>query len=184
MQAGSDGEPRRLRWAKPRSPQGGFLFWFWRSGQAGWHGRGNELLALPAVIDLDTANRALMTGRSTGCGFAKQGESPVKVLRLGNAYRVVTADLLKLLGLERQQPGGAGRLKPELTSTAAAHATRSAATQPSACLNCSRLDHTNHMQQGLVESAAIAGGPAHLWDDSPCGGEMAYRSRTSQCCVR
>lgn len=31
-----------------------------------------------------------------------QGEYPVKVLRLGNAYRVVTADLLKLLGLERQ----------------------------------------------------------------------------------
>ncbi|MFJ7631213.1 hypothetical protein ACIQZN_32570 [Streptomyces sp. NPDC097595] len=39
-------------------------------------------------------------------GLAKQGEYPVKVLRLGNAYRVVTADLLKLLGLERRQPGG------------------------------------------------------------------------------
>ncbi|MFJ2708895.1 hypothetical protein ACIO3R_37710 [Streptomyces sp. NPDC087428] len=44
-----------------------------------------------------------MIGRSTGYGLAKQGEYPVKVLRLGNAYRVVTADLLKLLGLERQQ---------------------------------------------------------------------------------
>ncbi|MFD4337816.1 hypothetical protein ACFWPP_11580 [Streptomyces anulatus] len=67
---------------------------------------GDELLALPAVIDLDTSNRALMIGRSTGYGLAKQGEYPVKVLRLGNAYRVVTADLLKLLGLERRQPGG------------------------------------------------------------------------------
>ncbi|MET9087210.1 hypothetical protein ABZX77_35960 [Streptomyces sp. NPDC004237] len=66
----------------------------------------DELLALPVVIDLDTANRALMIGRSTGYGLAKQGEYPVKVLRLGNAYRVVTADLLKLLGLERQQPKG------------------------------------------------------------------------------
>lgn len=67
---------------------------------------GDELLALPAVIDLNTSNRALMIGRSTGYGLAKQGEYPVKVLRLGNAYRVVTADLLKLLGLERPQVGG------------------------------------------------------------------------------
>jgi hypothetical protein len=63
---------------------------------------GEELLALPAVIDLDTANRALQIGRSTGYGLAKYGRYPVKVLRLGNSYRVVTADLLKLLGLERQ----------------------------------------------------------------------------------
>lgn len=62
---------------------------------------GDELLALPVVIDLDTSNRALMIGRSTGYGLAKQGKYPVKVLRLGNAYRVVTADLLRLLGLER-----------------------------------------------------------------------------------
>lgn len=67
---------------------------------------GDELLALPAVIDLDTSNRALMIGRSTGYGLAKQGQYPVKVLRLGNAYRVVTADLLKLLGLERQRDDG------------------------------------------------------------------------------
>jgi len=67
----------------------------------------DELLALPAVIDLETANRALMIGRSTGYGLAKQGQYPVRVLRLGNAYRVVTADLLKLLGVERQpQPDG------------------------------------------------------------------------------
>ncbi|MEV7087977.1 hypothetical protein AB0O07_19150 [Streptomyces sp. NPDC093085] len=64
---------------------------------------GEELLSLPAVIDLDTANKALMIGRSTGYGLAKQGEYPVRVLRLGNAYRVPTAELLKLLGLERPQ---------------------------------------------------------------------------------
>ena len=66
----------------------------------------DELLALPAAIDLDTSNRALMIGRSTGYGLAKQGKYPVRVLRLGNAYRVVTADLLKLLGLERRQDDG------------------------------------------------------------------------------
>lgn len=71
-----------------------------------------ELLGLPVVIDLDTANRALLIGRSTGYGLAKQGVYPVKVLKLGNAYRVVTADLLKLLGLQRR-PGGAGQAEGE-----------------------------------------------------------------------
>lgn len=66
----------------------------------------DELLALPAVIDLETANRALMIGRSTGYGLTKQGKYPVKVLRLGNAYRVVTADLLRLLGLGPQRAEG------------------------------------------------------------------------------
>lgn len=58
-----------------------------------------ELLALPVAVDLDTSNRALGLGRSKGYELAKRGEYPCKVLRLGNAYRVVTADLLDLLGL-------------------------------------------------------------------------------------
>lgn len=58
-----------------------------------------ELLELPAVVDLETGNRALGLGRSKGYELAKRGQYPCKVLRLGNAYRVVTADLLALLGL-------------------------------------------------------------------------------------
>ena len=58
-----------------------------------------ELLALPAAVDLETGNRALGLGRSKGYELAKRGQYPCKVLRLGNAYRVVTADLLALLGL-------------------------------------------------------------------------------------
>ncbi|SHN14736.1 hypothetical protein [Streptomyces yunnanensis] len=58
-----------------------------------------ELLALPAAVDLETGNRALGLGRSKGYALAKRGEYPCRVLRLGNAYRVVTADLLDLLGL-------------------------------------------------------------------------------------
>ncbi|MEU5838646.1 hypothetical protein ABZ820_33950 [Streptomyces diacarni] len=58
-----------------------------------------ELLSLPAAVDLDTGNRALGLGRSKGYELAKRGQYPCKVLRLGNAYRVVTADLLELLGL-------------------------------------------------------------------------------------
>ncbi|MEU6386617.1 hypothetical protein ABZ847_24035 [Streptomyces bauhiniae] len=68
---------------------------------AGWvKGMGREeLLRLPAAVDLETGNRALGLGRSKGYELAKRGQYPCKVLRLGNAYRVVTADLLALLGL-------------------------------------------------------------------------------------
>ncbi|GAA2667710.1 hypothetical protein GCM10010400_30610 [Streptomyces aculeolatus] len=59
----------------------------------------DELLALPVAVDLDTANRALGLGRSKGYELAKQNIYPCKLLRVGNTYRVVTADLLKLLGL-------------------------------------------------------------------------------------
>ncbi|WP_420080057.1 hypothetical protein ACN6AT_17240 [Streptomyces sp. JL4002] len=58
-----------------------------------------EVLSLPAAIDLDTSNRALGLGRSKGYELAKRGEYPCKVLRLGKSYRVVTADLVNLLGL-------------------------------------------------------------------------------------
>ncbi len=59
----------------------------------------DELLALPAAVDLETANRALGLGRSKGHELAKRGLYPCRVLRLGNAYRVVTAELQALLGL-------------------------------------------------------------------------------------
>lgn len=59
-----------------------------------------ELLALPAAVDLETANRALSLSRTTGYDLAKRGRYPCTVLRLGNAYRVVTADLLKLLHID------------------------------------------------------------------------------------
>lgn len=58
-----------------------------------------EILALPAAIDLDTANRALALGRSTGYALAKRGQYPCRGLRFGNAYRVITADLLTILGI-------------------------------------------------------------------------------------
>ncbi|MBA0053361.1 hypothetical protein E0L36_21525 [Streptomyces sp. AJS327] len=57
------------------------------------------MLELPAAVDLETSNRALGLGRSKGYELAKRGQYPCKVLRLGNAYRVVTAGLLNLLGL-------------------------------------------------------------------------------------
>lgn len=59
----------------------------------------DELLALPAVTDLTTAARALDIGRTRAFELARRGEFPVPVLRVGVTYRVPTAPLLELLGL-------------------------------------------------------------------------------------
>jgi len=59
----------------------------------------DELLALPAVIDLATAARALSIGRTRAFELVRRDEFPVPVLRVGATYRVPTAPLLWLLGL-------------------------------------------------------------------------------------
>jgi excisionase family DNA binding protein len=59
-----------------------------------------ELLALPAVIDITTAARALGLGRSTAYDLARRGEFPCRVLHIGSSYRVPTAELLRVLGIE------------------------------------------------------------------------------------
>ncbi len=58
-----------------------------------------ELLALPASVDLVTAAKALGIGRTTAYQLARAGELPVPVLRLGVRYRVPTAALLEVLGI-------------------------------------------------------------------------------------
>jgi predicted DNA-binding transcriptional regulator AlpA len=59
-----------------------------------------ELLALPVMVNIDTASRALGLGRSTGYELARRDEFPCRVLRVGSSYRVPTAELLRLLGIE------------------------------------------------------------------------------------
>ncbi|MFE2866661.1 hypothetical protein [Embleya sp. NPDC059259] len=59
-----------------------------------------ELLALPPSASLEIGNRAFGMGRTLGYSLAKRGEYPCRLLRLGNSYRVVTADLLRVLGIE------------------------------------------------------------------------------------
>ena len=59
-----------------------------------------ELLALSVVIDITTAARALGLGRSTAYELARRGEFPCRVLRIGSSYRVPTADLLRVLGID------------------------------------------------------------------------------------
>jgi hypothetical protein len=60
----------------------------------------DELIGLPVSFDLDTANRALALGRTTGYALAKRGDYPVRVLRLGRQYRVTRYDLLRFLGFQ------------------------------------------------------------------------------------
>ncbi|MCT9081111.1 hypothetical protein N4G65_31895 [Streptomyces fulvoviolaceus] len=90
----------------------------------------DELLALPAAVDLETANRALSLSRTTGYALAKRGQYPCTVLRLGNAYRVVTADLLKLLHIDAPENEGDGG------SAAVAPATETGRLSSGCCCCC------------------------------------------------
>jgi hypothetical protein len=57
-----------------------------------------ELLDLPTTVDLETGNRAFGLGRSLGYTLAREGRYPCRVIKAGTAYRVVTADLRRVLG--------------------------------------------------------------------------------------
>jgi len=57
------------------------------------------LLALPAIVDLQTAARAFDLGRTKAYDLARTGQFPCRVLRINNAYRVPTAELLRVLGI-------------------------------------------------------------------------------------
>ena len=62
-----------------------------------------ELLALPVSVDLLTAARAIGMGRTLAYDLARHDSFPVRVLRLGNSYRVPRADLLRYLGESDEQ---------------------------------------------------------------------------------
>ena len=67
-----------------------------------------EVHALPAVIDVETAGRLLGLGRSAAYQLVKDGGWPTPVLRLGRRWRVLTAPLLALLGIDGLEPSAAG----------------------------------------------------------------------------
>ena len=60
-----------------------------------------QILDLPAVIDVPTAASLLGIGRTAAYELIRTGEWPTPVFRLGKLIRIPTAPLLKLLGLER-----------------------------------------------------------------------------------
>ena len=59
-----------------------------------------ELKALPAVIDVPTAARALGLGRAAAYQLVKEGQWPTPVFRVGKQIRIPTAPLLALLCVE------------------------------------------------------------------------------------
>jgi hypothetical protein len=60
-----------------------------------------DLLALPAVVDLSTAAAVLGIGRTCAYELVRTGEWPTMVLRIGRLIRIPTAPLLDLLAVER-----------------------------------------------------------------------------------
>ena len=59
----------------------------------------DELLELPAVVDIPTAAEVLGLGRSCAYELVRTGDWPTPVLRFGKLIRVPTAPLLELLGV-------------------------------------------------------------------------------------
>ncbi|PKV76554.1 helix-turn-helix transcriptional regulator [Nocardia fluminea] len=51
------------------------------------------------TTDMATAAAVLGIGRSTAYSLAAAGDFPCKVIRIGTRYRVVTADLHRLLAI-------------------------------------------------------------------------------------
>lgn len=54
---------------------------------------------LPPTIGIGLANQYLGIGRSKGYELVRAGQYPVRVLQVGDRYRVVTSDLRRVLGL-------------------------------------------------------------------------------------
>jgi hypothetical protein len=64
-----------------------------------------ELAALPVVISLEMAARAIGIGRDRAYALARTGRFPVRILPgRGGRYRISKADPLAYLGADR--PGG------------------------------------------------------------------------------
>ncbi|MGW7572417.1 DNA-binding protein [Streptomyces sp. NPDC054765] len=79
------------------------------SGQASAGAMGlEELLALPATVNVTTAGRALGIGRDKAYELIRKGNFPVRTLLLGSTVRVPTAELWKVLGVERRREAEVG----------------------------------------------------------------------------
>ncbi|MEV6646028.1 DNA-binding protein [Amycolatopsis sp. NPDC051371] len=56
-----------------------------------------EIRQWPATVDVVTAGRPLGLGRNGAYDAVKTGTFPVRVLKIGTRYRVVTSELIALL---------------------------------------------------------------------------------------
>ena len=60
----------------------------------------HHLAALPAVLDVATAAKALGLSRTAAYELIRTGEWPTPVFRLGRLIRIPTAPILDLLGID------------------------------------------------------------------------------------
>lgn len=62
----------------------------------------DQLYALPTVVDLMTAARALGIGHSKAYQLAHDDQFPCRIIRIGTHYHIPTAELLKILGVHHR----------------------------------------------------------------------------------
>lgn len=75
-----------------------------------------QLIALPAVVDVPTAASILGLSRTTAYELIRVDQWPTPVLRLGKLIRVPTGPILDLLGVRPEtqaQPAAAAAMKLE-----------------------------------------------------------------------
>ncbi|MEV4105905.1 helix-turn-helix domain-containing protein [Nonomuraea sp. NPDC049649] len=61
-----------------------------------------EVQALPAVVPLLLAARALGLSRNTAYRLVQRDEFPCRVIKVGDTYRVPTIELLVLIGADKE----------------------------------------------------------------------------------
>jgi excisionase family DNA binding protein len=69
-----------------------------------------QLVALPAVVDVPTAASVLGLSRTTVYELIRIGDWPTPVLRLGKLIRLPTEPILELLGIQPATETHAGSL--------------------------------------------------------------------------
>jgi Helix-turn-helix domain len=74
-----------------------------------------EAFNLPVTVDLRTAARAFGICTSTAYQLARMGTFPCPVLRISGRYRIPTAELMRVLGIE-ELPVYTMSLAPDLDS--------------------------------------------------------------------
>jgi len=72
----------------------------------------DELLALPSIVNVETAARAVGCGRTLAYELVRSGEFPCRVLRIGRKWVVPTADLRRVLGVADALPSNNGADEP------------------------------------------------------------------------
>ncbi|MFH8220620.1 helix-turn-helix domain-containing protein [Streptomyces sp. NPDC018057] len=61
-----------------------------------------EMFELPVAVDLRTAARALGICRGTAYRLIYEGTFPCSIVRVGRQYRIPTAELMRMLGIDER----------------------------------------------------------------------------------